>query len=170
MTNLARADLKRGALDRAPRLLEEARTTLEDLHDRALLAWTLSAQGILEHASGRPAAAFDRFEASIELLRALGNVFALAAALVDDAALALDQGARDRALRDLEEALPLMRRTGHCSGLSEGLRARAHLAASDGDHQGARGFYREALALYTRLGNTQAIRLCQEAMAGLENQ
>jgi predicted ATPase/tRNA A-37 threonylcarbamoyl transferase component Bud32 len=170
MTNLARADLKRGALDRAPRLLEEARTTLEDLHDRALLAWTLSAQGILEHASGRPAAAFDRFEASIELLRPLGNVFALAAALVDDAALALDQGARDRALRDLEEALPLMRRTGHCSGLSEGLRARAHLAQSDGDHQGARGFYREALALYTRLGNTQAIRLCQEAMAGLENQ
>jgi non-specific serine/threonine protein kinase len=167
MTNLARAEIKRGALDRAPRLLEEARTTLEDLHDRALLAWTLSTQGILEHASGRPAAAFDRFEVSIALLRTLGNAFALASALVDDAELALDQGARDRALRNLDEALQLMRRTGHCSGLSEALKARARLAASDGDHEGARAFYRDALALYTRLGNTQAIRLCQDAMVGL---
>jgi non-specific serine/threonine protein kinase len=170
MANLARGDIKRGDLDRASRLLVEARTTLEDLQDRQLLAWTLGAQGILERASGRPAAAFDRFEASIELLRALGNVFALAAALVDDADLALDQGARDRALRDLEEALPLMRRTGHCAGLSDGLCVRARLAAAEGDHDGAQAFYAEALGLYTRLGNRQAIRICQQAMGGLGNQ
>lgn len=78
MTDLAWAEIKRGALDRASRLLEEARTTLEGLHDRQLLAWALIAQGLLERAAGRPAAAFDRFEASIELWRGVGNVFELA--------------------------------------------------------------------------------------------
>jgi non-specific serine/threonine protein kinase len=170
MTNLAMADIKRGALDRASSLLEEARTTLEGLHDRQLLAWALTVQGLLERASGRPSGAFDRFEASIELFRAVGNVFGLASALVDDADLALDQGDRDRALRDLEEALPLMRRTGHCSGLSEGLRVRARLAAAEGNPERAQVFYAEALGLYTRLGDTQAIRVCQEAMAWIGNQ
>ena len=170
MTNLARADIKCGAIDRASRLLEEARTTLEGLQDRQLLAWTLTTHGLLERASGRPAAAFDRFEAGIELWRAVGNVFGLAYALVNDADLALDQGDRRRALRDLEEALPLMRRTGHCSGLSEGLTVRARLATDEGEHERARVFYAEALGLYTRVGDTQAIRVCQRAMAGFGNQ
>jgi non-specific serine/threonine protein kinase len=170
MTNLARADIKCDAIDRASRLLEEARTTLEGLKDRQLLAWTLTTQGLLERASGRPADAFNRFEAGIGLWRAVGNVLGLALALVDDADLALDQGKRDRALRDLEEALPLMRGTGHRSGLSDGLRVRARLAAAEGDHERARVFYAEALELYSRLGDTQAIRVCQEEMAGLGNQ
>jgi tetratricopeptide (TPR) repeat protein len=169
-TNLARTEIKRGALVRASSLLDEARVTLEGLHDRQLLAWALAGQGLLERGSSRPTAAFERFEASIELWRAVGNVFGLASALVDDADLALEQGDRGRARRDLEEALPLMRRTGHCSGLSEGLRAQARLAAAEGNHVRARVFYAEALGLYTRLGDTQAIRVCQEAMAGLGNQ
>ena len=169
MTNLAWAEIKRGALDRAPRLLEEARTTLEDLHLRQLLAWALTVQGRLEHAAGRPGAAFDRFEASIELWRGDGNAFGLALSLVCDANVALDQGARERAFRDLEEALPLMRRTGICDGLAESLRARARLAAADGDHEGARVFYAEALELHARFGNAQAIRECHEAVAALGN-
>jgi tetratricopeptide (TPR) repeat protein len=167
MTNLAWADIKCDAIDRASRLLEEARTTLEGLQDRQLLAWTLTTQGLLERASGRPADAFNRFEAGIELWRAVGNVFGLAYALVDDADLALDQGARDRALRDLEEALPLMRGTGHCSGLSEGLKARARLAAAEGDNEGARAFYAEALELYTRLGHPQGMLECNQSIARL---
>jgi tetratricopeptide (TPR) repeat protein len=169
MTNVARVDIKCGALDRASHLLEDARTTLEGLHDRQLLAWTLTQQGLLEGASGRPAVAFDRFEAGIELWRAVGNVFGLASALVDDADLALDQGARDRALRDLEEALPLMRGTCHCSGLSEALKARARLAAAEGNNEGARAFYAEALELYTRLDNPQAILECNEVIAKLRD-
>jgi len=62
-----------------------------------------------------------------------------------------------------------MRRTGHCAGLSDGLCVRARLAAAEGKHDGARVFYSEALALYTRLGNTNAIRACQEAMAGVSS-
>lgn len=69
---------------------------------------------------------------------------------MSDANVALDQGARERALRNLEEALPLMRRTGICYGLGEGLRARARLAAAEGDHEGAGVFYAEALELYAR--------------------
>ena len=63
-----------------------------------------------------------------------------------------------------------MRRTGHCSGLSDGVTVRARLAADEGEHERARVFYAEALGLYTRLGDTQAIRVCQRAMAGLGNQ
>jgi predicted ATPase len=164
ITDLAWVDVKRGALDRAARLLDEARMILEPLHDYQLLAFALSVQGMLEHAAGRSAAAFDRFEASIELWRAVGNVFGLAGALINDADAALDQGAHERAARDLDEALPLMRGTGICYDLADCLRACGRLAACRGNHAGARAFYEEAVELYGRLGNPRAIRECQEAV------
>ena len=138
MTDLGWTEMRRGALARASELLEDARSMLEELHDRQILAWTLGMQGLLGRAAGRPGEALSRFETSVGHWREVGNSFGLAFSLVGHAETALDLGDRACALRDLEEALPLFRRTGVCWGLGDALKARGRLAEVDGDRESAR--------------------------------
>jgi tetratricopeptide (TPR) repeat protein len=165
MTNLAWAEIRRGALDRASRLLQEARATLERLDDRQLLAFTLAMEGMLASAAERPEEAFSCFERSVALYRLVDNNFGVALALTLDAEVALDRGNRQRASRDVEEALPLVRWTGHCGAMATALSARARLAEDEGDRERAREFNNESLDLWMRLGHRHEIGRCQEALA-----
>jgi predicted ATPase/tRNA A-37 threonylcarbamoyl transferase component Bud32 len=166
---LARTEVRRHGFERASALLEDARSTLERLGDRQLLAWALTNQGRLERAAGRSAAALERYAASVDLWRAVGNDWGLGFSLVGDAEAALDVDAGERAARELDEALPLLRRTGGCFGLSDGLKARARLAEKEGDWKRAGAFYAEALELYLRMGDPEPVRECREALARVAN-
>ena len=168
MTDLGWSEMRRGALARASELLEDARSMLEELHDRPILAWTLGMQGLLERAAGRPGEALSRFQTSVGHWREVGNSFGLAFSLVGHAEAALDLGDRACALRDLEEALPLFRRTGVCWGLGDALKARGRLAEVDGDRASAQACYAESLDLSVRLTDAHAIAECQAALARLE--
>ena len=168
MTDLGWTEMRRGALARASELLEDARSMLEELHDRQILAWTLGMQGLLGRAAGRPGEALSRFQTSVGHWREVGNSFGLAFSLVGHAEAALDLGDRACALRDLEEALPLFRRTGVCWGLGDALKARGRLAEVDGDRESAHAYYAESLELSVRLTDAHAIAECQAALARLE--
>jgi tetratricopeptide (TPR) repeat protein len=165
MTNVAWAEIRRGALDRTSRLPQEAHATFERLDDRQLLGWTLAVEGLLASAAERFEEAFSCFERSITLGRLVDNMFGLALALAFDAEVALGRGDRQRASRDLEEALPLFRRTGVCWGVANALGLRARLAEDEGDRERAREFNTESLDLWMRLGDLREIGKCQEALA-----
>jgi tetratricopeptide (TPR) repeat protein len=159
------AEIRRGGLDRAWRLLQEAHAILERLDDRQLLAWTLSIEGLLASAAERAEEAYSCFERSATLWRLVDNMFGLTYALAFDAEVALGRGDRQRASRDLEEALPLIRWIGACWGMANALRVRARLAEDEGDRERAREFNTESLNLWMRLGNLREIGKCQEALA-----
>jgi tetratricopeptide (TPR) repeat protein len=164
MTSLAWSEIRRGAIDRASRLLQEAHATLERLDDRQLLAWTLAIEGVLASAAERFEEAFV-LERSVTLYRLVDNMFGVAFALAFDAEVALGRGDRQRASRDLEEALPLFRWTGACWPMANALRVRARLAEDEGDRERAREFNTESLDLWMGVGNLREIGKCQEALA-----
>jgi predicted ATPase len=148
---LARIEVRRGGFDRASALLENARSSLERLGDSQLLASALTNQGVLERAAGRPDAALERFAASIDLWRSVGNAWGLGFSLVGDAEAALDTETCERASRDLDDVL----------------KASARLAEKVGDRTRASAFYTEALDLYLRMGDPEPITQCRQALARL---
>jgi non-specific serine/threonine protein kinase len=168
MTDLGWTEMGRGALNRASELLDAARSMLEPLQDRQILAWNLATQGLLERIAGRPVEALHRLEMSIRHWRQVGNDFGLGFSLVGHAEAALDLHDRECASRDLEEAIPLLRHSGVCRGIGDALKARGRLAELQGDPQGARAYYAESLAVYVRLTDARAIAECQAELARLE--
>lgn len=166
-THLAWSEIGRGGLARARQLLTESRATFEQLGDRQLLAWALSIEGMLERADHRPTKSAAQFAASLELWRAVGNLFGIAFSLIGSAEIALDQHDYRRAAPHLDEAVPLVRRIGECWATARALTAVARLAEGDGDRVRAGALYEESLAHWMRLGNAQESDACRSALVRL---
>ena len=123
---------------------------------------------MLERADRRPTKSAAQFAASLELWRAVGNLFGMAFSLIGSADIALDQHDYRRAARHLDEALPLVRRIGECWATARALTAAARLAEGDGDRARAGALYEESRAHWTRLGNARESDACRKAQVRLD--
>ena len=139
--------------------LAEGRQTLERALSRTaaevsdVRASALTGAGVLAAQQGDQPGANAALEASLSVLRSIGNNASIAAALSNTASVVAELGDLDRARRLYEEALTLTRQTGESRGTASSLLNLADIVAQQDRAAEAQDAYDEALNIFHAAGD-----------------
>ena len=129
---LRRQALRRGDLERAAALGQEALARFRELGDAGAASNALAAAGHLARRRGDPAGAAADYAESLALFRDLGSRHGVATRLVDLGHAALEQGDRARAVERFAEGASRHRDVGDGQGVAAALTGLARVAAAAG--------------------------------------
>jgi len=146
---------RRGELDAARTLLEQAIAVYREAGHEARLAGTLGNLGNVIRDGGDPQAAHARFDEALPLAERLGHVWEVANLRNNKAIAYAYQDDLDAARREFETALALQRSIDNRPGISMSLTNLGNVHLDSGEHDRARELYGEALALCEDIGDRQ---------------
>jgi class 3 adenylate cyclase/tetratricopeptide (TPR) repeat protein len=164
-TALAEVARKQGAFDEASEWLERARATFADLREEEGVGRVLHLGGTLAAQRGDTAAARERYEASLEIREALGDLPSIAALLSNLGLMADWEGDHELGLGLHERALSLRRELGDrwaiaVSMTNIGMNAMYRKRAAE-----ALEPFEEAMRLYREVGDLWSVALAHHNLA-----
>ena len=145
---------------------EESLKLRRELGDRAAIAETLTALGIVVREQGNLRLAREQHEESLSIRRELGDRWGIGVSLENLGRNAYERGDYASARALLEETLMISRELDEPWGIGMHLRDVGLVALEQGDYEGARGCFAESLKIQRELGDRWGTAI---SIAGLAN-
>jgi len=160
-----RLALNQDYYDLAETLCAESLLLFRELGDKAGLAHSFYALGLIAWTRSNYSAAYSLAEESLVLFNELGDKGGSADSNLLLAYVTFDQGAYTRSRTLAEETIRLFRETGDKWGIAYSLVHAARVMISQGDYTQAYALLEESLVLSKELGHKGNIASCLEALA-----